>query len=157
MEVLTLEKIQPSRIPEKERENLHQDPKAKKMKVLPTAEALKIHETDETPFILFDREKGIFEVTGRSLPEDSAEFFLPVLQWVKDYAASPNAETVFTFRLDYINTASSKFFQDIICELESIPNSKVVWYYHEDDESMEELGNEFAEIIHVPFELKSYH
>lgn len=119
-------------------------------------EKLHIPETDETPLITFDKSTGTFEISGRSLPEDSAEFFDPVLDWVRDYAKDPNPVTEFIFRLDYINTASSKFFQDMITLLEGVPNVKITWYYLEDDESMEELGQEFSEIIDVPFDLKSY-
>jgi hypothetical protein len=115
---------------------------------------LSIDATDETARIVLDKEKGIFEITGRSLPEDSAEFFEPVLKWVKEYKQNPNPSTDIIFKLDYFNTASSKFIQDILAQFEGIPGVKVLWYYFEDDESMEEAGNEFSEFVHVPFEMK---
>jgi len=34
-------------------------------------EMLKIAKTDETPEIIFDQARELFEVSGRSLPEDS--------------------------------------------------------------------------------------
>lgn len=114
--------------------------------------ALIVEATDETAGIILDKEKGIFEITGRSLPEDSAEFFDPVLQWVKEYRDDPNPETDIVFKLDYFNTASSKFIQDILAQLEDVKGVKVSWYYFEDDESMEEAGNEFSEFVHIPFE-----
>jgi hypothetical protein len=40
--------------------------------------------------------------------------------------------------------------------LEDIENAKVVWYFYEDDEDMEEAGEEFSELVDVEFELKSY-
>jgi hypothetical protein len=111
-----------------------------------------VEATDETAGIILDKERGIFEITGRSLPEDSAEFFDPVLQWVKEYKDDPNSETDIVFKLDYFNTASSKFIQDILAQLENVKGVKVSWYYFEDDESMEEAGNEFSEFVHIPFE-----
>jgi hypothetical protein len=120
-------------------------------------QALIIEETDETPNIVLDKEKGTFEVSGRSLPEDSAEFFDPILKWVSDYAKNPNPTTDFVFKLDYSNTASSKFVHEILLILEKVKGAKVLWYYHEDDEDMEDAGKEFSEQISLPFEFKQYH
>jgi hypothetical protein len=113
-----------------------------------------IEATDETARIIFDKDKGVFEITGRSLPEDSAEFFEPVLEWVKEYKKDPNPSTEVVFKLDYFNTASSKFIQDILAQLEGVDGVKVSWYYFEDDESMEEAGTEFSEFVHIPFEFR---
>ncbi len=56
---------------------------------------LKIAETDETPKIIFDKVRQVFEVSGRSFPEDSVEFYTPVFQWLKQYADEPNSTTAF--------------------------------------------------------------
>ena len=45
---------------------------------------------------------------------------------------------------------------DILSKLESIPGMTVSWYFHEDDEDMEEAGTEFSELVEVPFEFKTY-
>ena len=116
---------------------------------------LVITPTDETAGIVLDKENGVFEITGRSLPEDSAEFFDPVLHWVKEYKQSPNPVTNIIFKLDYFNTASSKFIQDILSQLEGVDGVKVSWFYYEDDESMEEAGIEFSEFVQIPFEFKT--
>jgi hypothetical protein len=116
--------------------------------------ALVIEGTDETARIVLDKKNATFEITGRSLPEDSAEFFDPVLQWIKEYRKDPNPETNVVFRLDYFNTASSKFIQDILAQLEGLAGVKVSWYFFEDDESMEEAGIEFSEFVQIPFEFK---
>lgn len=117
---------------------------------------LKIEGTDETPQIILDKDKGIFEISGRSLPEDSADFFNPILEWVNDYRKSPNANTELILKLDYLNTASSKYIQDILTAFEGLDQTKIVWYFMEDDESMEEIGKEFAELVEVPFEFRPY-
>ena len=117
---------------------------------------LQIEPTDDSPRILLDKKSGKFEISGRSLPEDSAEFYEPVLQWLREYSGDPNPATDFTFNLDYSNTASSKFIHEILLVLQKISNAKVTWCYHKDDEDMEEAGKEFAEQVDIPFELKSY-
>jgi hypothetical protein len=112
--------------------------------------------TEDTPRIILDKPNGIFEISGRSLPEDTQEFFKPVLEWISEYAKKPNPETIFVFKLEYFNTASSKLILDILNRLEQIPGVAIDWYYHEDDEDMEEAGTEFSELVEVPFEFKTY-
>ena len=119
-------------------------------------EILNLEGTEDTPKILLDKNNGIFEISGRSLPEDSAEFYQPILQWLDDYSESPNASTDFDFKLEYFNTASSKLILDVLSKLEEIPGIKVNWYFHEDDEDMEEAGEEFSELVDIEFEFKTY-
>ena len=119
-------------------------------------QALKIQATDETPNIILDKEKGIFEITGHSLPEDSAEFYQPVLDWITAYAKAPNAATEFVFKLDYSNTASTKFIHEMLIILEKIKGVKVSWWFLEEDEDIEEMGKEFSEQVAIPFEFKMY-
>jgi hypothetical protein len=119
-------------------------------------EILNLEGTEDTPKIILDKKNGIFEISGRSLPEDSAEFYRPVLEWIGSYAKEANASTEFVFKLEYFNTASSKLILDVLSALEDIQGMKIMWYYHEDDEDMEEAGQEFSELVEIPFEFKTY-
>jgi hypothetical protein len=119
-------------------------------------QVLNLEGTEDTPKIMLDKGNGIFEISGRSLPEDSAEFYRPVLEWIEQYAAAPNPATDFTFKLEYFNTASSKLILDVLSALEDIKGMKISWYFHEDDEDMEEAGQEFSELVEIPFEFKTY-
>lgn len=119
-------------------------------------EILNLEGTEDTPKIMLDKGNGIFEISGRSLPEDSAEFYQPVLEWINEYASAPNGETEFVFKLEYFNTASSKMILDVMYALEDIDSIKISWYFHEDDEDMEEAGQEFAELVEIPFDFKIY-
>lgn len=119
-------------------------------------EILNIEGTEDTPKILLDKKNGIFEVSGRSLPEDSAEFYRPILEWIANYEKEANPATDFVFKLEYSNTASSKFVLDILSALKDIAGIKIIWYYREDDEDMEETGREFSEQVEIPFEFKTY-
>lgn len=119
-------------------------------------EILNLEGTEDTPKIILDKKNGIFEISGRSLPEDSAEFYRPVLEWIGNYAKAANSSTDFVFKLEYFNTASSKLILDVLSALEDIQGMKIMWYYHEDDEDMEEAGQEFSELVEIPFEFKTY-
>ena len=119
-------------------------------------EIINLEGTEDTPKIILDKGNGIFEISGRSLPEDSAEFYAPILDWLDAYAKGPNPSTDFVFKLEYFNTASSKLILDILSKLEDISGIAVQWYFHEDDEDMEEAGEEFSELVDIPFEFKTY-
>jgi len=123
-------------------------------------EVIKILGTDDTPNVILDSGNEIFEISGRSLPEDVTSFFEPILTWLDEYAEEAKEKTVFTFKLVYFNTASSKLLLDILMKLEEMyENGKdilVKWYFPDDDEDMEEAGEEYADIVDVPFEMVSY-
>ena len=123
-------------------------------------QAIKIKGSDDTPNVILDKDNGIFEISGRSLPEDVAAFYEPILEWLEDYAESPLDKTVFNFKLEYFNTASSKLLLDVLLKLEDMFDDgkeiMVRWHYPDDDEDMEEAGEEYADIVEVPFEQVSY-
>lgn len=118
-------------------------------------ESLNIKGRYDTPTIVFDPESSFFEISGRSYPEDTAEFYIPVLNWVDDYVKTPNSATEFRFKLDYFNSSSYKPFLDILLKLEGIKNAGkeilIQWHYKEGDWDIKEAGEEFAEIVDLPF------
>ena len=123
-------------------------------------QVIKIKGTDDTPTVILNVENKFMEISGRSLPEDVAAFYDPILEWLDDYAENPLTKTVFDFKLVYFNTASSKLLLDILLKLEEIADEGnevlVKWHYPEDDEDMEEAGEEYADIVDVSFEQVSY-
>lgn len=123
-------------------------------------EVIKIVGTDDTPSVTLDVANEIFEVSGRSLPEDVAAFYEPILDWLDRYSEEAAAKTIFNFKLVYFNTASSKMLLDILLKLEEMYESGkdvlIRWHFPEDDEDMEEAGEEYADIVEVPFEQISY-
>jgi hypothetical protein len=120
-------------------------------------DALSIKATEDTPNINFDPATGLLEISGRSLPEDAAGFYKPVLDWLKQYASSAKGGSALAMKLEYFNTASSKVILDIFNIIEKIAtDKKVIWYFDKDDEDMQEAGEEFSEIVNIPFEYKTY-
>jgi hypothetical protein len=123
-------------------------------------ETIKIQGTEDTPKVTLDKENELMEISGRSLPEDVASFYDPILTWLDEYAQGPNKKTIFNFKLVYFNTASSKLLLDILMKLEEIHEAGhdvlIRWHYPEDDEDMEEAGEEYSDIVDVPFEQVSY-
>lgn len=113
--------------------------------------------TPKTPSIRFDAEQGIVEIRGRSIPENSTEFFKPLVDWLDQYSENPAKVTNVNIHLEYFNTSSSKCILDLFKKLEAIHKAKneviVNWYYEEDDEDMLEAGEDYESIIRIPFKL----
>lgn len=123
-------------------------------------EPLIIDESIKTPGIAFNPGSGILEIKGKSIPENSLEFYKPVFDWLDKYKASPADSTEIRVQLEYFNTSSSKCLLDIFRKLEPLhqikPNGiKVCWYYEEDDEDMMEAGDDYQALVKLPFELIS--
>ena len=115
--------------------------------------------TSKTPEINLDADTGKFLISGRSIPENSIEFYNPIFDWLDKYIKISNIETtVLEIKLEYFNTSSSKCLIDVLRRLEGIQragkNISVNWYYEKDDEDMQESGEDFKEIINLPINME---
>jgi hypothetical protein len=121
-------------------------------------EAIHIEMTPKTPEVMLEANSGKLVLKGRSIPENSIEFYSPVFEWIDSYCLRPQSETTLHIQLEYFNTSSSKCLLDILKKLQQLTQSgnskvKVVWYYEEDDEDMLEAGEDYQAIIRIPFEM----
>ena len=120
-------------------------------------EPIIIEGSPKTPTVHFDANEGVFKLEGRSIPENSVEFYKPLVDWLDKYKEGPLPKTVVEIKLEYFNTSSSKCILDVFKKLELIHKSKneveIKWYYEEDDEDMLEAGEDYESIIRVPFEM----
>jgi hypothetical protein len=120
-------------------------------------EPLTIEGTAKTPNVKFEGDQGFIEIKGRSIPENSIEFYKPLVDWLEEYGKGPAALTKVNIQLEYFNTSSSKCILDVFKKLEAIYKAKneviINWYYEEDDEDMLEAGEDYESIIRVPFKM----
>lgn len=118
-----------------------------------------IEPTSKTPKIILNADVNVFEISGRSIPEDSVGFYRKVIDWIDDYAKNPNPKTNFKFQLEYFNTSSSKCLLDVFRRLEKMYKSgnqvEITWCYDADDEDMKETGEDYKALLELPFELVS--
>jgi hypothetical protein len=110
--------------------------------------------TKDTPKIMLNKRDGIFELAGRSILEDANSFYDPVVEWLNDYAQQPNSSTVFTFKLNYFNSSTSKVIYILLNVLKDIKGAQVEWCYYKDDEDILEAGQEFEEELEMAFNYK---
>jgi hypothetical protein len=120
-------------------------------------EPLNIRSTEDTPKVLFDAKKEVYEISGRSLPEDVNQFYQPVFDWLNRYFLAPNEKTTLIFNLQYFNTASSKIIVDLCYLLDEMHEQgkqvNIKWYAEEEDEDILDAGEEFKENVSFPFEI----
>jgi len=120
-------------------------------------EKLIIEGTKQSPYVDFNAETGKLELSGRSIPENSFEFYNPLLEWLGEYAKSPQSETVLKVYLEYFNTSSSKYILEVLKKLKEVLKSngaqvKVDWCYDEDDEEMMETGEDYEDVTGLEFD-----
>jgi len=113
----------------------------------------------KTPHIVFDAANGSLEIKGKSIPENSIEFYKPVYDWLDTYTTQPKDQTLLTVQLEYFNTSSSKCLLDLFRKLENIHSSSkgkvnVKWLYEEDDEDIMEAGDDYQTIVKLPFSIE---
>ncbi len=118
---------------------------------------IKIDGTAKTPYVNFDAATGLLELKGRSIPENSIDFYKPIIDWVDQYARAPQAKTAMHVQLEYFNTSSSKCILDLFKKLEMVRTTgnevTVFWHYEADDEDMLEAGEDYQAIINIPFKM----
>jgi hypothetical protein len=123
-------------------------------------EKLIIEASIDTPTVLMDAEKGYFEISGKSYPEDTLEFYTPVLNWMNSYSQKPQSISTFAFKLVYFNSSSYKPILDLILMLEELKQNncevKIEWHYKTGDTDLKEAGEEFADIITIPFDYYTF-
>lgn len=119
-------------------------------------ETLSIKGTEQSPTILFDPQRGHFEISGKSFLEEPVEFYKPVLEWITQYSQRPNPAPSFVFKFEYYNTATAKLIFDMLAVLERIEGARIIWTFPADDPDMKESGLDFAELVNIPFEFIPY-
>ncbi|MBL7985611.1 MAG: DUF1987 domain-containing protein [Flavobacteriales bacterium] len=119
--------------------------------------AILLEGTPKTPTVSFDDSTGLLELKGRSIPENSIEFYKPLIDWIDRYARDPKPKTTLHVQLEYFNTSSSKCILDVFKKLELVRTTgnevTVLWHYELDDEDMLEAGEDYQAIINIPFKM----
>lgn len=112
-------------------------------------ENLFIEKTKYTPMISFDIKTGIVEIEGKSYPENSFEFYKPLIESIElFFKDTENKEFILNMNVLYFNSSTSKVFFDLFDFLDentSKNNIKVNWYYDEKNDSMAEVGEDYKE------------
>ena len=111
---------------------------------------LVIPATARTPAIHFDFSSNHLKISGESYPEDVTEFYKPVFSALDTYLATlASGSCRFDFELIYINSSSAKAIMMLMDKLDAAAANgasvDVYWFYDVEDDTMQELGEEFGE------------
>lgn len=108
---------------------------------------LTISATQYTPSIQM-KTTGHVVFDGKSYPENTLEFYRPVMTWLKDWLADmPAAALTIEFKIIYFNSSSSKVFFELFDLLDAVKDARsiqIVWHYDVDNENALEAGEDFA-------------
>ncbi len=119
---------------------------------------ISIAATDSTPALEFDMQQGKLSLSGKSIPQDPTLFYGPLMKQMDEYIADPAPVTTVDINLQYFNTPSAKYLQDIFQKLEALTeNSKSVyvnWSYETGDTDMLQAGKDYQGIVNLSFSYK---
>jgi len=111
-------------------------------------EILQIEATKYTPQIILDPD-GYISIKGKSYPENSFEFYEPIIDWIENYFTLTNTtKTIIDIHIVYFNSSSSKVFFDIFDIVDEYNNSHHIdinWLYDKENENVYESGEDFIE------------
>ncbi len=124
-------------------------------------ETLSIQGTEDTPTIFFDAAKNVLTISGRSIPEDVRGFYQPLFQWLEQMRTAKTVALALEVKLEYFNTASSKILLDVFMNLEDYFETtgatiKITWFAEDGDDDMAEAGEEYKDLVSVPFDIVVY-
>lgn len=113
-------------------------------------DTLKIEPTSRTPAVMFDFANNHLKISGESYPENVTEFYRPIFDALDAYlGALGQGSCRFDFELIYLNSSSAKAVMMLMDKLEDAAKDgasvEVHWFYDKEDDTMQELGEEFGE------------
>jgi hypothetical protein len=124
-----------------------------------TVNILSLEPTEDSPRVYLDTGSGSITCSGTAIPENSEEYYGPILDWLADFVETDPEKVEVNFKLDYFNTSSSKYILEMLRTLERLAqNGRVIirWHYLMEDEDMKEAGEDYQIMVKIPFELVEY-
>ncbi len=127
-------------------------------------ERLVIKGTNNTPNIQLDLTQGM-ELGGESRPENTKEFYDPVIDWFKELELHLKNQSTgnsfsfnqsLTFKWYYFNSSSARAIFEVLGIVKNINaidgvSLPVEWHYFEEDLDVYEIGKELEELVGSEF------
>lgn len=110
--------------------------------------------TAKAPFIDFNPLNGELILSGKSIPENAAKIYEPLISWATEYIKNPRPTTNFRINLEYYNTSSYIWFAKIIKVLGKITNEDYILFIHKyfdiedfEDMELEEIRESVGQLV----------
>ena len=112
-------------------------------------DSVTIEATQYTPEIILDAANGNISLVGKSYPENTFEFYKPMMDWLEEYFdGNTQDKTTINMEIIYFNSSSSKLFFDffdVLDEAKDAHEIEINWIYDEENESALEAGEDFVD------------
>lgn len=112
------------------------------------------------PEVKFDANKGVCEISGESYMEETYKFYLPLINWLKEFTKDVKNPVELNIKLIYLNTSSTKCVLDMLEILKDFEDAggkvKVNWYYDKSDPDMVDEVEDFEAESGMKIELKEF-
>lgn len=119
---------------------------------------LEITPLNNTPHIIMDVDSNNFVIEGKSFPEDSKEFYRPVIEWLDEFKATNPKEFKICFNLFYLSSSSiisvKQFLMKVVEMNNNGTNTAIVWAYDEDDDDIKKTGEDYQKLTKLKFDFK---
>jgi hypothetical protein len=86
--------------------------------------------TSKTPQVDFNHHSGDLILSGRSIPENAAKIYEPLLLWINEYIKSPRKVTNFRLNMEYFNSATTIWVAKLVKALGKIEKPDSILYIH---------------------------
>lgn len=107
-------------------------------------ENVQIQATNRTPFVNLNKDEGLIEIKGKSIPENAVHFYYHFNRWISEYVNQPQEKTTVNLACTYLNSASLVVVSRLMKQLNELIAVKstiiINWVYETGDEEMRELG-----------------
>lgn len=111
-------------------------------------ENLHLESTKFTPEINFNAQEALLKVSGKSFPENTFEFYEPILKWLEEYLEQASDATTIAFQIIYCNSTTSKILYDMFDLFQGAHDEgKVInikWEFIEENDAALEIGEDFV-------------
>ena len=113
---------------------------------------IEIKGSEKSAKIVVDPKNGIIKILGRSSMNCPQEFYPTINKILQNYCDSPVEKTQLFLDLEYYNTLSSRYILNMLKLISRInvmegKESKIFWYYEEEDCGIKEDIKVFSELI----------
>ncbi|MEQ8440589.1 MAG: DUF1987 domain-containing protein [Alphaproteobacteria bacterium] len=122
------------------------------------SDRITIEGTRSSPAVDCDPDRGVIHLSGESYPENTFEFYRPVVDWLNAILEKPNAGPVtLDVDLTYLNTGSIKAMMDMLDRMDEAHGAgvevAVVWRCDPENERLVELAEELLEDVDLPYDI----
>jgi len=119
---------------------------------------LEIAETNNTPHVILDADSGIFLIEGKSFPEDSKEFYAPILDWMDGLKATPPKSFKINFNLFYLSSSSIISVKQLLQRVSDLKTAGtdtiIIWSYDDNDDDIKKTGEDYQKLTKLEFEFQ---